>query len=236
MRDLTIGVVAEGPTDYVIIEALIQKFVPGEHNFLLLQPEGSATAGFGTRGGGWPGVQRFCELIPSEFGGLQAFMSKTTPHMDILVIHLDGDVAREKGIACFVEGPDIIQTSENLKEKILGWLKADRSDQQVVFCIPFDNSETWVLCAFDVNTDYHNPPEHFLEWLEKPEWIISHQAYRKPKRILKRDSGTGKPKKSQRKYSEEIVPVILQNWVNIRAICVQANAFEQDFINAVSRL
>lgn len=51
MGRLTIGIVAEGPRDAEMIEALISEFIPGDHLFLTLQPEMSETEGFGTDGG-----------------------------------------------------------------------------------------------------------------------------------------------------------------------------------------
>ena len=73
MRELTIGIVAEGPSDYAVIDELIKKFIPGDHTILLLQPEESATPGFGAKGGGWVGVRKVLSNDPKRLGRSSIF-------------------------------------------------------------------------------------------------------------------------------------------------------------------
>ena len=81
---------------------------------------------------------------------------------------------------------DIPQNAEMLRGKIAEWLAVGTPHPQVIYCVPFDNMETWVLCAFDAETDLQNPPDKPVERVTGPDYIISHPAYRRPHRILKR--------------------------------------------------
>ena len=57
-----VAVAVEGPTDAIVLEAILSAMVPGgEFVLQTLQPEGSAAFGaasFGRTGGGWAGVYR----------------------------------------------------------------------------------------------------------------------------------------------------------------------------------
>jgi len=66
-----------------------------DNDFLWLQPEESLTGKFGN---GWKGVWKWCEYNgPNLFD----YMKKATPHIDYLVVHMDGDVSRkEKEVHC----------------------------------------------------------------------------------------------------------------------------------------
>jgi hypothetical protein len=55
MSDLRIALVAEGPTDYVIIEAALKVFLPQPFILTQLQPEATKPE----IGGGWGGVLKW---------------------------------------------------------------------------------------------------------------------------------------------------------------------------------
>ena len=67
-RDVRIALVAEGPTDAIVIEAALRA-VFASRTFVLqqLQPEGSAA--FGEMGTGWVGVYRWCRQTATRGGG-----------------------------------------------------------------------------------------------------------------------------------------------------------------------
>lgn len=58
MRDLTIGIVSEGPTDVELLQSLIEHIVPGNHRFLPIQPDLSESNNQGEHGAGWRGVSQ----------------------------------------------------------------------------------------------------------------------------------------------------------------------------------
>src|ERR1700722_5774291 len=96
---LRIALVAEGVTDYEVLRAAIESMLNGQSfDIKLLQPEGSVaftgTGNAGPLGGGWRGVYKWC-LQAAERGGGRVRDDPLFIAYDILVLHLDADVARE---------------------------------------------------------------------------------------------------------------------------------------------
>lgn len=237
MRDYTIGIVSEGPRDADVIEALITELVPGNHFFLRIQPEMSETLGFGNNGGagalgaGWKGVLNWCNMIAADIG-IEAFIS-AGQKLDMLVVHLDTDVAREPEVNCAAPSPPITDTIENLAEHLNNQLRLATMLPQIVYCIPADNFEAWILCAFDPATPLHDPAnQKLLECFPKPDYEISKPDYNRPERLLKRKSN-GKPDKNKRVYNDKLIPKIIQEWAIVKQICPQAEVFEKDVRQAL---
>lgn len=92
----TIGIVAEGPRDFELIAAVIDTITNEENNYQMIQPEPNMIGQFGN---GWKGVWKWCE---DNQGKLKAYMHYSlTPVLDLLVVHMDGDVQRcEKEVHC----------------------------------------------------------------------------------------------------------------------------------------
>ncbi len=95
---LRIAVVTEGPTDAVVLKAAIGAIV-GDRPFMMtqLQPDDSVAllGSAGPHGGGWKGVGRWCLQTLERNGGRIHDDLLFTQH-DLLIIHLDADVAGEK--------------------------------------------------------------------------------------------------------------------------------------------
>lgn len=91
----TIGIVCEGDRDFDMIQRVIGCFCEEEYHALFLQPNPE----FGTdNGNGWKGVIRWCQKNAST---LYQYMNSITPAIDLLIVHMDADVARcEKEIYC----------------------------------------------------------------------------------------------------------------------------------------
>ena len=53
-----IGIVSEGPTDYLVLKAVIDKITGESNRYLSLQPERDMLGRFGN---GWKGVWKWCE-------------------------------------------------------------------------------------------------------------------------------------------------------------------------------
>ena len=89
---LRIALVAEGPTDGVVIEAAL-KAILGERPFVLtqLQPEGSLA--FGALGAGWVGVYRWSRQSSGRGKGRLQNDALLFQTYDLLILHLDADVA-----------------------------------------------------------------------------------------------------------------------------------------------
>jgi len=90
-----IGIVCEGPTDYVILKRVIDRITGEDQKCFLLQPEPDLA---GQYGNGWKGVWKWCQDNASI---KEKLMKDIEPALDALVIHMDGDVARkEKSVHC----------------------------------------------------------------------------------------------------------------------------------------
>ncbi len=90
-----IGIVCEGPTDYMILRGIIDKITNENNYYVQLQPEPDLT---GKYGNGWKGVWKWC----NDHGRiLKSYMKDVTPCLDFLIIQIDGDVARkEREVHC----------------------------------------------------------------------------------------------------------------------------------------
>jgi hypothetical protein len=229
MKRLTIGIVAEGPTDGMLIELLINRLLQTEPHYVELQPKQSKTGGFGVYGGGWRGVRAWCQSLAFDSQKFKAHFLQ----LDLLIIHVDADIAREDEINCAKPCPPVQDSCEALAQRVMTWLGEPVIDDKLVLCIPADNTEAWVLAAHDIQTAYHAPPDKPLECVNKPDMIISNQRYKKPRRLLRRKDG--KPKKTRRDY-QQLIPVVLDNWEEVKRICKQAEKFENDLKASVEYL
>ncbi|OAD19454.1 hypothetical protein THIOM_004909 [Candidatus Thiomargarita nelsonii] len=194
MKRLTIGLVAEGPTDSLLLGALIDMLLRGKHHYIEIQPKPSKTGAFGEYGGGWHGVRAWCQTLAKDSQKLKAHFEP----LDMLIIHIDADVARENEINCAMPCPPAQDTCEALAQQVMNWLGHSVTEDKLVLCIPADNTEAWILAAHDTQTTYHAPPDKPLECVQKPDMIISNQRYKKPRRLLR--TKEGKPKKTKRDY------------------------------------
>jgi hypothetical protein len=91
MKKLTIGLVAEGPTDTMLLKALIDMLLLGRHRYVEIQPKPSKTGAFGEYGGGWHGVRAWCQTLAKDSRKRKAHLQP----LDMLIIHVDADVARD---------------------------------------------------------------------------------------------------------------------------------------------
>jgi hypothetical protein len=93
---LRVALVAEGPTDKIVIEAAIQSIVANAP-FIIhqLQPEESLAFVLPEDTTGWGGVYRWCHKASKRSNGaIESDILFST--YQVLVIHLDADVASEE--------------------------------------------------------------------------------------------------------------------------------------------
>ena len=113
MRKL-IGIVSEGPTDYMILKSVIDRITGENNRYLSLQPEKDM---LGRYRNGWKGVWRWCK----ETESVKMLMEGIQPSMDAVVIQMDGDVIRK-----------------DFKRKILSWYKgAWREEKYDYLCLVY---------------------------------------------------------------------------------------------------
>lgn len=168
-----IGIVSEGPTDYLVLKAVIDKITGETNRYLSLQPERDMLGRFGN---GWKGVWRWCE----ETEEINTLMKAVQPQIDAIVIQMDGDVIRkEKEIHCLcdstackykgtvfplycdkhdIECPAVVPCKNHVDgsigimehgENVLALaLKADDMSH-IAITIPCDSTDAWVVAAYD---------------------------------------------------------------------------------------
>ena len=118
---LRIHVVCEGETDKIVLDAFVEAML-GHARFVstLIQPETSAAFGnAGQHGGGWKGVRGKCREVRDR-GGIDA--GGYLGNADILILHLDGEVAGESDLECAQPCPPPASTSEALRTVVWDWL------------------------------------------------------------------------------------------------------------------
>lgn len=229
---MIIGTVVEGPTDRLVLEAVLNKVLPGKHRYLPLQP----TETFGERGTGWKGVRRWCyETWQRQGSSLATLISGATgPALDILVIHLDADVATEHDLQADeaepildVEQPcpPIRDTVNRLECVVRRWLKHAELPPEVILAIPAQDTESWtfVACFPDDELCSRDDYECIKSGRDQPGYRLTLKKYGK---LLQRTSG-GTIKKPRRAY-RRLAPIVAEAWDEVCGICTQARRFTTD--------
>ncbi|MBL9143837.1 MAG: hypothetical protein JNM99_09150 [Verrucomicrobiaceae bacterium] len=162
---LRIALVAEGPTDAVVIEAALRSML-GVRPFVLkrLFPEDSAA--FGPMGTGWVGVYKWCHAKARDGGGKLSGnqMIFGAGNYDLLLLHLDGDVAgydyadgslvplpTDGALPCAKACPPPADTTNELRKVLLSWCGEAATPPKTVVCMPSKNTEAWVVASLFPN-------------------------------------------------------------------------------------
>lgn len=231
-----IGIVCEGPTDYILLKGLIDRITGEDNQYVQLQPESNL---IGEYGNGWKGVWKWC-IDHAEI--LEKFMKEVIPRLDILIVQMDGDVARkEKEVHCLCETTvcEIKETDiplncsklkngqcpvkmpctahsasaegyiNHLTDLISGWL--NRLDD-VCIVVPCDSTDTWVVAAYD-------KPEE-VESLQEPwENVISRGKTYHDIRI----PGHKKRLAVYRQFANKVC----DEWEDVKRLCISAKIFDE---------
>ncbi|GHV55422.1 hypothetical protein FACS1894216_17710 [Synergistales bacterium] len=233
----TIGIVSEGPTDYLLVKELIDKITREENDYLPLQPEEPPT---GPLGNGWKGVWRWCD---EHRAILNDYMTAVSPPLDCLIIQMDGDVSRKEkethcmcvsalceisgtvhpldcqlcsGGVCPVRLPCTNHGDSDfaghLSELVFTWLHIAEGDFNVIMTVPCDSTDTWVATAYD---DLRNNCEaHTNPWTTIIARAAEYHSIRIPGH-----------KKSVKIY-RELVKEVCKQWNTVKERCPQAAAFD----------
>ena len=156
---LRVALVAEGPTDGVVINAALRSML-GDRRFVLTQifPEGST--GFGELGSGWVGVYRWCRQSAKRGEGRLPGDKLVFQNCDLLILHLDADVAgfqydagaiapeaSDGALPCDKPCPPPEDTTDSLRAVLLSWCGEDATPARTVVCMPSKSTEAWVVAA-----------------------------------------------------------------------------------------
>ena len=239
-----IGIVSEGPTDYLVLKTVIDKITGEENRYLPLQPEADMLGRFGN---GWKGVWRWCRETPS----LDAVMDGIQPKIDLIVIQMDGDVVRkEKEAHCLCQstictdkgkvfplycekaktGCPVSMPCKDHKYEVAGMIAhgernlrqalGEKESRRVILTIPCDSTDSWIVAAYD---DLEN-----IEKIEDP-WrnVIARGKYYHGVRIRG-------DKKNTVAYAG-FMDTLADRWEAVKEKCKSAEDFEQklkDFLRS----
>ena len=232
----TIGIVSEGPTDYMVLKAVIDKISGEENEYRRIQPESDMK---GRYGNGWKGVWRWCK----ETSSLDLLMHEIQPQIDAIVVQMDGDVIRkekevhcrcdsticeDKGsvfplycgrtasdcpinIPCKSHNDNIEARIEHGKNVLKEALNTDCDN--VIITIPCDSTDAWIVAAYG-DDDY---PEKLIDpWKN----IIAKGKYYHGVRVRG-------DKKNTNTYSE-FINVLYENIDAVIEKCDTANLFKKE--------
>ncbi len=213
---LRVGIVAEGPSDWIVFEE-VMKTVHPDVEFEHLQPDQTLLSGFPN---GWRGVKAWCEENGSRLEVLMQGVVGRPLHL--LVIHADCSMANKAGAErpC----PPAHDTAAALGDVIHNsWLGRNPRPGFVILAIPAQSSDAWVLATLE-------PPYANLADLECDKAAEDDFARR---RLLRRRPD-GQIKKNAGRYA----PLAAQIGPHIESVCQhcpQAEVFRSDFRSAVGR-
>lgn len=235
MSDLRIALVAEGPTDQIVIDAALKAIVGRPFVLTLLQPETSdPLGGAGPLGGGWGGVYQWCrQLVSMQYSVSQ---NPSLAGFDLVLLHVDADVAgmsyADAGIydgrtdlPCERACPPAEDSVNALREAVLGWIDltpAAGLPDRWVCCVPSKCTEAWIVAAL-----YGATGDEILEGLEC-SLVLENWLSRRPKRegkIIKwKDQKYRKIKPAYRGVANRVT----DNWGIVRDLCPQSIRFDDD--------
>jgi hypothetical protein len=230
---LRIALVAEGETDKVVVGAAIAALV-GDRSYVLrlLQPEDSLALGpvepfTGLKSGGWGGVYHWCHGVVQRSGQLREdalFMA-----YDILILHLDADVAGKKYSDCSIIDPvnDLpceqpcpppAGTTDKLRQVLLRWCGETAVPPQTVLCTPSKSTEAWVVAAL-----FPQDAE-----MQRKGW----ECHPNPESRLGVQPLAARIRKSKADYQSKQQDITAA-WGRLRIDLSEAGRFSTDFVNAV---
>jgi hypothetical protein len=159
MSELRVALIAEGPTDSVLIEAAL-KAILLDRPFTLapLQPEATRPQ----MGTGWCGVFKWCrEFATRSHASLET--DPTLPGFDLFVVHVDADVAEMSyadggdavnaaaqglpPLPCARPCPPPASAADELRKRVLAWLGLVQVGPRTVLCVPSKAIEAWLAAG-----------------------------------------------------------------------------------------
>jgi hypothetical protein len=228
---LRVGLVCEGTTDRIVINAAVAALL-GDRDFSLIQLQPEDSLAFGRSGTGWPGVYHWCRQAGDQGAG-SLRNNPVFESYDLLLLHVDADVSdytyasgnigtTATDLPCPRPCPPPSDTTEVLRDVILGWLGEALIPPNTVFCTPSKSTEAWVLAAlFEADP---NVTSGALECYPDPAAVLS----TKPANLRLVRGG----KKVVQRYQDRAGDIAL-NWTRVREVCSEAERFSTDFLAEV---
>ena len=146
-RPRTVGLVCEGGSDVALFAAFVRALWPAVGRVLPLQPQLDALTGHAVGTAGWTGLRAWCK---ENAGKLDLVLDPGIGDpLDLLVIALDADIAREALAVEATPTPASTHLPTQLRAQIADWLGvgADGLPAEVVVSTPTMAVEAWVIAA-----------------------------------------------------------------------------------------
>jgi hypothetical protein len=225
---LRVALVAEGPTDRVVIECALEAIL-GARPFVLRQVQPEQSVAFGQIGTGWVGVYRWCKQAVVRAGG-RLRDDPLFSEYHLLILHLDADVGDKTYASGQIEGepsdlpcvqpcPPPSATTDPLRSILLRWAGESTVPPRVVLCTPSKATEAWVLTAvFPSDTAITQ-----IECYQNPQGRFSAQPI--TRRIQKR-----------RRDYEGKRQTLVDAWPTLAANLSEAQRFDSDLKIAVAAI
>ena len=223
MSNLRIALVAEGPLDRIILQAALNAIIPCPFILTVLQPEATKPK----MGNGWSGVLKWCDATSDRHTGTLD-TDPTLIGFDLLIIHLDADVADKQYLDCGQEianlaiskgwhvlpcstpCPPAASTCQNLQHVIKSWLGNATIGQKTVLCIPSKSLGSWLASAA-------LPSNHIL--------LNSLECNPTLEQKLEQLPLKNRIKKTQSDFRKHET-LITKNWNDVKNSCTQAMLFD----------
>jgi hypothetical protein len=222
MSEPRIALISEGLTDLIVIEAALKAILQRPFVLSQLQPESTRPE----MGGGWCGVFKWCQEFRLR-GTASIEADPTLSQFDLVVVHLDADVADKhylncgqavalaanplQALPCARPCPPPADTVAALEQVLLSWLGIAATGPKSLFCIPSKTSDAWLAAAA-------LPAGHAL--LTGLECNLNLET------SLAQLPRTQRIKKSVPEYRKHAGAVKSQ-WEQVKRHCAQAALFEQ---------
>lgn len=238
---MNIGIICEGPTDYIILKEIVDKITGTANYYVQLQPDPDL---LGEYGNGWKGIWKWCNDNGTQ---KERLMKDIEPSLDILIIQMDGDVSRKEKIShcccksticqyknqynplncdrikelrntCPITLPCVDHTStvdaymEHLEQLISDWLP-DLNDTCIV--IPCDSTEAWIIAAFDEREDAESIIDPWTEVIAKKKDYNNIRIHGKQKTLS---------------AFKAFATVVSEKWERVTELCISAKRFEDNIV------
>jgi hypothetical protein len=157
---IRIALVAEGPTDKIVLESALTSILDGR-SFILKQLQPEESVPFCEIGTGWVGVYRWCQQsVARSNGALRRDILYFS--YDVLILQLDADVAEKsyadgniqevvQDLPCVQSCPPPSATTNRLRNILLRWVGENETPPKTVLCSPSKSMEAWVVAALFPN-------------------------------------------------------------------------------------
>jgi hypothetical protein len=209
---MRVGIVAEGTTDFLVIEAVVRAIEP-DVEFVRIWPD---TTMVGLRPYGWRGVKAWCQ---ENAGRIEVFLRGIKgKEIDVLVIHSDCSMADK--VNARHPCPPARKTADALRAVILTeWLARAECPPWLVPLAPAQASDAWVVAALV-------PPYAEMDRIECATDVEGELVRRR--KLRRRDDEVKKP---VRLYAP-LVETMASRLADVRCACREANRFCEELTAA----